>query len=308
MASRSAGVNAVSSREMRRMSAISSHCSTKSSSIARPRESDSIISARCAICADVARPPESAASSNAWSGTERQMNAARRPATSCGVSVAASAPAVPVSIMNRKRGERRMLRTTASTAPFASSICLTFVCSVLSAVDGLGVERAVEGAPGQRQQVALGAGRVRGGAAGRGREPGHEAGRHPFGRRHVALVVRRGQHGLDVGDEAPDLLVRRETAGGGEVRGVAEEIADGVPVLERGDPPQRRRPDLRLHRGRAGGDRLRPRPGRGWRDATARPADAAAVAPENAAARPWCPAPTPTRTCRGEDQAEQKRV
>ncbi len=63
------------------------------------------------------------------------MNAARRPATSCGVSVAASVPAVPVSIMNRKRGERRMLRTTASTAPFASSICLTFVCSVLSAVD-----------------------------------------------------------------------------------------------------------------------------------------------------------------------------
>ena len=211
--------------------------------------------------------------------------------------------------MNRKRGERRMLRTTASTAPFASSICLTFVCSVLSAVDGLGVERAVKGAPGQRQQVSLRAGRVRGGASGRAREPGHEAGRHPFGRRHVALVVGRGQRRLDVGDEAPDLLVRREAAGGGE-----------RPWCRRRDRGRRsgtRALEIRrngvgptcvcisgLHEAIACG----PGPGGGGVHAAARPADAAAVAADNAAARPWRRAPTPTGTCRGEDQAEQKRV
>ena len=62
------------------------------------------------------------------------MNAARRPATSGGVSVAASVPGVPFSIMNRKRGDSRTLRTTASTAPLASTIWRTFVYSVLSAV------------------------------------------------------------------------------------------------------------------------------------------------------------------------------
>ena len=205
------------------------------------------MSARCVICADVDSPPESARSSSGWSGTDRQMNAARRPATSGGVSVAASVARRPV--LDHEQEARR--QQDAAHDRLHRPVGVHHLADVRVQRPqrrlGVGVQRAVERAPGDLHQVGLRRRPRRKRRSPTRSRSGTRSRRTPTPRRTCSPRCSSADSGrLDVGDEAADLLVRRKTAGGGEIDRLAEQIADGVLVLEAGDAPKRRRPDLVL--------------------------------------------------------------